>query len=89
MSRRAAWFVLAAAGWTAYVWISRLYLMVGSDDSTGFKVVHGVIAVISLAFGIGLAWIGITALRSARPSREGSGTDRDPDPQNETVGAPS
>ena len=84
MTRRAAWFVLAAAGWTAYVWISRLYLMVGSDDSTGFKVVHGVIAVISLGFGIGLAWIGIAVLRSSRPLHETSGTDRDP----EAVGAP-
>lgn len=64
MSRRTAWFLLAAAGWTAYVWISRLYLMAGSDDSVGFKVVHGVLAVISLGFGVGIAWVGIRALRA-------------------------
>ncbi|MEZ5170779.1 MAG: hypothetical protein R3A49_08555 [Acidimicrobiia bacterium] len=84
MSRRSAWFLIVAAGWTAYVWISRLYLMAGSDDSTGFKVVHAVIAVISLAFGAGVGWIGIRALRRRRPAGRGArigadpGSDRDP-----------
>ncbi|MCZ7530320.1 MAG: hypothetical protein M5U31_08195 [Acidimicrobiia bacterium] len=64
MTKRAAWVLLAAAGWTLYVWISRLYLMVGTDDSVGFKVVHGVLAVISLGFGVAVGWIGWKALRA-------------------------
>jgi len=77
VSRRSAWFLIVAAGWTAYVWISRLYLMAGSDDSTGFKVVHAVIAVISLAFGAGVGWIGIRALRRRRATTSGVGTGAD------------
>ena len=66
MTKRAAWVLLAAAGWTAYVWISRLYLMAGTDDSIGFKVVHAVLAVISLGFGVAVGWIGWKALRAQR-----------------------
>jgi hypothetical protein len=71
LSRRAAWLLIALCGWTLYVWITRLWLMAGDDDnSTGFVVVHSVLALISIAFGLGAGWIGWRALR-AGPRTEG------------------
>jgi hypothetical protein len=63
LSRRAGWLLLAAGAWTLYVWISRIFIMAGQDESTGFKVVHGVLAAISIAFGIAVGWIGLRRLR--------------------------
>jgi hypothetical protein len=45
------------------VWISRVAILAGQDNSTGFKVVHFTLAGISIAFGIAVGWIGIRALR--------------------------
>ncbi|HEX5613761.1 MAG TPA: hypothetical protein VFZ83_01275 [Acidimicrobiia bacterium] len=67
LSRRAAVLLLAAGAWTLYVWVTRLWIMTGQDESTGFKVVHGVLAVVSIAFGIAVARLGWRALRAARP----------------------
>jgi hypothetical protein len=64
VSRRAAWFLVALCAWTLYVWITRVVIIAGQDQSTGFKVVHDVLAVISIAFGLGAGWLGIKALRS-------------------------
>ena len=63
MSRRAAWVLIALCAWTLYVWISRIVIMSGQDESTGFKVVHGILAVISIAFGLAAGWIGLRRLR--------------------------
>ena len=52
LSRRAAWVLIAVCAWTLYVWITRIFIMAGQDESTGFKVVHGVLAAISIAFGL-------------------------------------
>jgi hypothetical protein len=64
LSRRAAWVLVAAGVWTLYVWITRIFIMAGQDESAGFKVVHGVLAVISIAFGLAVGWIGIQRLRT-------------------------
>jgi hypothetical protein len=64
MSRRAAWILIALCAWTLYVWITRIVIMAGQDESTGFKVVHGVLAAISIAFGLVAGWIGYRRLRS-------------------------
>lgn len=63
MSKRAAWVCVAAGAWTLYVWISRVFILAGQDESTGFKVVHFTLAAISVAFGVAVGWIGIRALR--------------------------
>ena len=63
LSRRAAWVLVAAGAWTLYVWITRLFIMAGQDESTGFKVVHGILALISIAFGLAAGWIGLRRLR--------------------------
>ena len=64
VSRRIAWFLVALCAWTLYVWITRVVIISGQDQSTGFKVVHDVLAVISIAFGLGAGYIGWKALRS-------------------------
>lgn len=68
LSRRSAVLLLAAGAWTLYVWVTRLWIMAGQDESTGFKVVHGVLAVVSIAFGLAIGRLGWRALRATRSS---------------------
>lgn len=69
MTRRVSILLLAAGGWTLFVWITRLVNMAGEDRSVGFYVVHGALAVISIAFGIAVAVVGWKALRDGSPGR--------------------
>ena len=64
VSRRVAWFLIALCAWTLYVWITRVVIIAGQDQSTGFKVVHDILAAISIAFGLVAGYIGVRALRS-------------------------
>jgi hypothetical protein len=64
ISKRAAWVLLAACAWTLYVWVTRVWIMTGQDESAGFKVVHGLLALVSIAFGLAVGRIGWRALRS-------------------------
>ena len=64
MSRRVAWFLLALCGWMLYVWITRVWIIAGQDQTVGFKVVHDVLAAISIAFGVAAGWIGYRRLRA-------------------------
>jgi hypothetical protein len=66
MSPRQSRILLAAAGWTLYVWISRAVILVGQDESAGFKAVHFVLAGVSIAFGLAVGWIGLNARRQQR-----------------------
>jgi len=68
MSRRAAWTLIALCAWTLWVWITRIWIIAGQDQSTGFKVVHGILAGGSIAFGLAAGWIGYRGLRPARRS---------------------
>jgi hypothetical protein len=63
MSRRAAWTLIALCAWTLWVWITFMWIIGHQDHPMGFKVVHGIIAVGSIAFGIAAARIGYRALR--------------------------
>lgn len=77
VSRRQIRILLAAAAWTLYVWISRLVIMAGQDESTGFKVVHAVLAFVSIGFALAIGKIGWDARaglrrRSAPERGEGS-----------------
>ncbi|MGH8976724.1 MAG: hypothetical protein ACRDV7_01520 [Acidimicrobiia bacterium] len=65
MSRKAAWVLVALCAWTLYVWISRLFIMAGQDETIAFKVVHAILAVISIAFGLAAGWMGLRRLRRA------------------------
>jgi len=64
MSRRAAWTLVALCAWTLWVWITRISIIMGQDESTGFKIVHTILAVGSIAFGLAAGWIGLRRLRS-------------------------
>jgi hypothetical protein len=63
MTRRQAYLLIAACVWTLYVWISRLVIISGQDQSAGFKVVHGVLAAISIGFGLAIGRMGWRAIR--------------------------
>lgn len=67
MTKRRCYVLLAGAAWMLYVWITRLVIMLPGDESVGFKVVHGVLAVVSVGFALAFArigWSGLTDLRS-------------------------
>lgn len=65
MTKRESRILLGAAAWTLYVWISRLVIMAGQDESAGFKVVHGVLALVSIAFALAIGRIGWRYMRSS------------------------
>jgi hypothetical protein len=68
MTRRQANLLLAACAWTIYVWISFVVIQSRQHDtSVGFKVVHGVLALISIGFGIAIGRLGWRARRSSSP----------------------
>jgi hypothetical protein len=59
--------LLAAAAWTLFIWLTRIANILGDDDrSTGFKVVHVVLAAVSVGFAIAIGTIGLRALRARR-----------------------
>ena len=64
MSRRVSILLLAAGGWTLFVWVIRLVNMAGEDRSAGFYVVHGALAVISIGLGVAVGVVGWKALRA-------------------------
>jgi len=64
VTRKQGSLLLAACAWTLYVWITRIVIMSGQDESTGFKVVHGVLAAISIGFGLAIGRLGWRAWRS-------------------------
>ena len=71
LTRRQIRILLAAALWTLYVWISRLVIMAGQDESTGFKVVHGILALVSIAFALAIGKIGWEARRrNSKPDQQ-------------------
>ncbi len=64
--------------WTLWVWLTRMWIIAHQHQSAGFKVVHTVLAVGSIAFGLAAGWIGYRSLRPAGatppvmdPDREG------------------
>ena len=76
MTRRAAWTLIALGAWTLWVWITFMWIIGHQDHPMGFKVVHGILAVGSIAFGIAAARIGY---RGLRPVTGGSRGPASPD----------
>lgn len=64
LTRRQSRILIAAAVWTLYVWISRLVIMSGQHNSFGFNLVHGILAAVSIAFGLAVGKIGWNARRA-------------------------
>ena len=62
MTRAQALLLRAFSVWTVYVWATRIVNIVGDDHSAGFKIVHSILAVVSIAFAIA-AWVVVTRVR--------------------------
>ena len=72
MSRTDALILRTAAAWTIFIWVTRIRNILGDDArSTGFKVVHSVLALVSVAFA--LAILGV-ASRNRRRARDKAAT---------------
>lgn len=52
VNRREAIVLRAFAAWTVWVWGTRIWNIVGDDHSVGFKVVHILLALVSVAFAV-------------------------------------
>ena len=71
MSRRDALILRLAAAWTIYIWVTRIWNIVRDDHSTGFKVVHSLLALVSVAFAIAILGV---ASRNRRRARDKAAT---------------
>lgn len=57
MTRRERLVLQAFAVWTIWVWGTRIWNVIGDEERTaGFKVVHIVLALVSVAFAVA-AWM--------------------------------
>ena len=69
VTNREALLLRAFCAWTVFVWVVFVRNILRDDThSTGFKVVHTVLAVVSVAFAVA-AWIVVRRLR--QPARRG------------------
>jgi small neutral amino acid transporter SnatA (MarC family) len=72
VSRTDALILRAAAAWTIFIWVTRIRNILGDDTrSTGFKVVHSVLALVSVAFAVAILTV---ASRNRRRARDTSAT---------------
>ena len=72
MSRTDALILRAAAAWTIFIWVTRIRNILGDGTrSTGFKVVHSVLALVSGAFAVAILTV---ASRNRRRARDTSAT---------------
>ena len=71
MSRRDALLLKTAVVWTVLVWgvFLRNLFLGDTDRSVGFKVVHTVLAVVSLAFAAGIWAVARRGARATQASR--------------------
>jgi hypothetical protein len=77
MTRRQSTLLIVAGAWTIYVWISFVVIQTRQHTSVGFKVVHGVLALISMAFGVA---IGVMGWRARRATGANAPTTPEPVP---------
>ena len=65
MTRRQSNLLLAACAWTLYIWISFIVIQTRQHNGAAFEIVHGVLALISIAFGLAIGRMGWRARRNA------------------------
>ncbi len=71
MRRRDAIILRAAAGWTLFIWVTRIRNILGDESrSAGFKAVHVALAVVSVAFAVAI-WRVASRGMGSRSSRRG------------------
>jgi hypothetical protein len=67
MTRAQAILLRAFCLWTVWIWATRIWNIWGDDArGTGFKVVHTVLAAVSIAFAVA-AWLVVRRLRTPVP----------------------
>ena len=72
MSRNDALILRSAAVWTIFVWVTRMRNILGDDTrSTGFKAVHMILAIVSVAFAVAILGV---ASRNRRRARDKAAT---------------
>ena len=72
MSRTDALILRTAAVWTIFIWVTRIRNILGDETrSTGFKAIHTVLALVSVAFAIAILGV---ASRNRRRARDKSAT---------------
>jgi len=72
VSRTDALILRTAAAWTVFIWATRIRNILGDDTrSTGFKAVHTVLAIVSVAFAVAI-WA--VASRNRRRERDKTAT---------------
>jgi hypothetical protein len=63
VTRREALLIRSFCAWTVYVWVTRIWNILGDDTrSSGFKAVHSVLALISIAFAV-FVWRAVHRIR--------------------------
>jgi len=72
LSRRASWLLIAFAAWSWFIWVTLIKNISADSRSwspthapTAFFGVHVALAVISIAFGSAIGWLGWRGLRAA------------------------
>jgi hypothetical protein len=65
ISRRAANVLLVTCGWTLFVWIVAVKNLVVNQHTTAFRVVHAILAAVSLGLGLAVGVIGWRARKGA------------------------
>ena len=71
MSRTDALVLRVAAAWTIFIWVTRIRNILGdATRSTGFKVVHSVLALVSVAFAVAILGVASRNRRRARNRAE-------------------
>jgi hypothetical protein len=71
--------LLAAAGWTFYVWLTRMWnILRDPAHEVGFKVVHGLLAVVSVAFAVAITVIALRMRREAKAATSSPPTEQEP-----------
>ncbi len=72
MSRTDALILRTAAAWTVFIWVTRIRNIIGDETrSTGFKVIHSILALVSVAFAIAILGV---ASRNRRRARDTTAT---------------
>ncbi len=71
MSRTDALILRSAAAWTIFIWVTRIRNILGDEArSAGFKAVHTVLALVSVAFAIAILGVASRNRRRARDKVE-------------------
>ncbi len=67
MTRVDALILRTAAAWTIFIWVTRIRNILGDEShSTGFKVVHSLLALVSVAFAVAILGVASRNRRRAR-----------------------